>query len=223
MVAVSARAQASPKKQVTNIVPSTPGSATDISARAMQQKLSEFWGQTVVVNNRAGAGGTIGAAFVSKAASDGYILLVHSSGHSANQAIYAELLYDTFKDSVEIIAVAGQATVLVVATSTGYKTLADLLAHARVKPGKLNFGSAGGGSGTHLAGEKLKGMAKIDVTHTPYKGTPEAITATMGGRLTYYFSPIAAALPLIRDDKLLALAVSTPPRSSLLPDVPTLA
>jgi tripartite-type tricarboxylate transporter receptor subunit TctC len=223
LVTATAGAQAFPNKQVTIVVPFTPGSATDISARALQQKLSEFWGQPVIIENKAGAGGTIGAGFVAKAAPDGYTLLVHSSGHAANPAIYAKLPYDTFKDFTEVTAVAGQATVLIVAPSTGYKTLGDLLAAARSKPGTLNFGSAGGGSGTHLAGEKFKGMAKLDVAHIPYKGTPEAITDTMGGRLTYYFSPIAAALPLIREGKLTALAVSTPQRSSLLPDVPTLA
>ena len=218
-----AHAQAYPVKPVTIIVPFTPGSATDISARAVQQKLSEFWGQPVIIENRPGAGGTIGAGMVAKAAPDGYTLLVHSSGHAANPAIYAKLTYDTFKDFAEVTPVAGQATVLVVAPSTGYKTLADLMAAARAKPGSLNFGSAGNGSGTHLAGEKFKGMSKLDLLHIPYKGTPEAVTDTIGGRLTYYFAPIAAALPHVRDGKLVALAVSTAQRSSLLPDVPTVA
>ncbi len=221
--AADAYAQAYPGKPVTIIVPFTPGSATDISARAVQQKLSEFWGQPVIIENRPGAGGTIGAGMVAKAAPDGYTLLVHSSGHAANPAIYAKLSYDTFKDFAEITPVAGQATVLVVAPSTGYKTLADLMTAARAKPGSLNFGSAGNGSGTHLAGEKFKGMSKLDLVHIPYKGTPEAVTDTIGGRLTYYFAPIAAALPHVRDGKLVALAVSTAQRSSLLPEVPTVA
>ena len=221
--AAPVHAQTYPTKAVTVIVPFTPGSATDISARAMQQKLSEFWGQPVIIENRPGAGGTIGAGMVARAAPDGHTLLVHSSGHAANPAIYATLNYDTFRDFVEVAPVAGQATVLVVAPSTGYKSLADLMAAARTRPGTLNFGSAGSGSGTHLAGEKFKGMSKLDVVHIPYKGTPEAVTDTIGGRLTYYFSPIAAALPHVRDGKLLALAVSTAQRSSLLPEVPTVA
>lgn len=221
--AADTHAQAYPGKPVTIIVPFTPGSATDISARAVQQKLSEFWGQPVIIENRPGAGGTIGAGMVAKAAPDGYTLLVHSSGHAANPAIYAKLSYDTFKDFAEVTPVAGQATVLVVAPSTGYKTLADLMTAARARPGSLNFGSAGNGSGTHLAGEKFKGMSKLDLLHIPYKGTPEAVTDTIGGRLTYYFAPIAAALPHVRDGKLVALAVSTAQRSSLLPDVPTVA
>ena len=217
------QAQAFPAKPVTIIVPFTPGSATDISARAMQQKLAEFWGQPVLIENRPGAGGTIGAGMVARAAPDGYTLLVHSSGHAANPGIYAKLAYDTFRDFAEITPLAGQATVLVVAPATGFKTLGDLLAAARAKPGALNFGSAGSGSGTHLAGEKFKGMTNLDLVHIPYKGTPEAVTDTIGGRLTYYFSPIAAALPHVRDGKLTALAVSTAQRSSLLPDVPTVA
>ncbi len=221
--AVSVHAQTYPTKAVTIVVPFTPGSATDISARAMQQKLAEFWGQPVLIENRPGAGGTIGAGLVARAAPDGHTLLVHSSGHAANPAIYANLNYDTFRDFAEVAPVAGQATVLVVAPATGYKSLADLMAAARAKPGTLNFGSAGSGSGTHLAGEKFKGMSKLDLVHIPYKGTPEAVTDTIGGRLTYYFAPIAAALPHVRDGKLSALAVSTAQRSSLLPEVPTVA
>ena len=221
--ALDAAAQAFPVKPVHITVPFTPGSATDISARAMQQKLSEFWGQPVIVENRPGAGGTIGAAQVAKAPPDGYLLLVHSSGHAANPAIYAKLPYDTAKDFADVAPVAGQATVLVVAPSSGFKTLGELLAAAKAKPGTINFASAGSGSGTHLNGEKFKGMAGIDVVHIPYKGTPEALADTMAGRVTYYFSPIAAALPLVRDGKLVPLAVSTSTRTTLLPDVPTVA
>ncbi len=220
---LGASAQTFPVKPVHITVPFTPGSATDISARAMQQKLAEFWGQPVIVENRPGAGGTIGAAQVAKAPPDGYLLLVHSSGHAANPSIYAKLSYDTAKDLTGIAPVAGQATVLVVAPSSGYKTLGELLAAAKAKPGTINFASAGSGSGTHLNGEKFKGMAGIDVVHVPYKGTPEALTDTIAGRVTYYFSPIAAALPHIRDGKLVPLAVSTATRTSLLPDVPTVA
>jgi tripartite-type tricarboxylate transporter receptor subunit TctC len=221
--ALAASAQTYPSKPVHVIVPFTPGSATDISARAMQQKLAELWGQPVIVENRPGAGGTIGAGQVAKSPPDGYALLVHSSGHAANPAIYAKLPYDTANDLVGIAPVASQATVLVVAPASGYKTLAELLAAARAKPGTINFASAGSGSGTHLNGEKFKGMAGIDVVHVPYKGTPEALTDTIAGRVTYYFSPIAAALPHIREGKLVPLAVSTAARTGLLPDVPTVA
>jgi tripartite-type tricarboxylate transporter receptor subunit TctC len=221
--ALGASAQTFPVKPVHITVPFTPGSATDISARAMQQKLSEFWGQPVIIENRPGAGGTIGSGQVARAAPDGYTLLVQASGYAAAPAIYAKLPYDPAKDFTDVTAVAGQATVLVVAPSSGFKTLGELLAAARAKPGTINFASAGSGSGTHLNGEKFKGMAGIDVVHIPYKGTPEALTDTIAGRVTYYFSPIAAALPHIRDGKLVALAVSTTTRTSLLPDAPTVA
>ena len=223
VVATAAWGQAFPTKPVRVVVPFTAGSATDILARTVGQKLSEQWGQPVVIDNRPGAGGTIGAAIVAKSPGDGYTLLVHSAAHAYNPAIYANLTYDTVKDFVEIVPLAGQPNVLVVAPSTGIKTVADLVRAAKEKPGALNFASAGNGSGTHINGEKFKLAAGIDVVHVPYKGTPEALTDTMAGRVTYFFSPISAALPQVREGKLTALAVSTAKRSSVLPDVPTIA
>jgi len=223
VVATAAWGQAYPTKPVRIVVPFTAGSATDILARTVGQKLSEQWGQPVVIDNRPGAGGTIGAAIVAKSPADGYTLLVHSAAHAYNPAIYSSLPYDTVKDFVEIVPLAGQPNVLVVAPSTGIKTVADLVRAAKQKPGALNFGSAGNGSGTHINGEKFKLAAGIDVVHVPYKGTPEALTDTMAGRVTYFFSPISAALPQVREGKLTALAVSTAKRSSVLPDVPTIA
>ena len=216
-------AQSYPTKPVRIVVPFTAGSATDILARTVGQKLSELWGQPVVIDNRPGAGGTIGAAIVAKSPGDGYTLLVHSAAHAYNPAIYSNLTYDTIKDFVEVVPLAGQPNVLVVAPSTGMKTVADLIAAAKQKPGALNFGSAGNGSGTHINGEKFKLAAGIDVLHIPYKGTPEALTDTMAGRVTYFFSPISAALPQVREGKLVALGVSTAKRSSVLPSVPTVA
>lgn len=218
-----AGAQDYPSKPVRVVVPFTAGSATDILARTVGQKLTELWGQTVVVDNRAGAGGTIGAGLVAKAAPDGATLMVHSAAQAVNAFIYPSLPYDTLKDFVQIVPLAGQPNVLVVAPSSGYKTVADLLADAKKKPGALNFGSAGIGSGTHINGEKFKLAAGIDVLHVPYKGTPEALTDTMTARVAYFFSPISAALPHVRDGKLVALAVSSAKRSSLLPGVPTIA
>jgi tripartite-type tricarboxylate transporter receptor subunit TctC len=215
--------QAFPTKPVRMVVPFTAGSATDILARTVGQKLSELWGQPVVIDNRPGAGGTIGAAIVAKAPGDGYTLLVHSAAHAYNPAIYANLTYDTVKDFVEVVPLAGQPNVLVVAPATNFKTVADLVAAAKQKPGALNFASAGNGSGTHINGEKFKLAAGIDVLHIPYKGTPEALTDTMSGRVTYFFSPISAALPQVREGKLTALGVSTAKRSSVLPNVPTIA
>jgi tripartite-type tricarboxylate transporter receptor subunit TctC len=212
-----------PTKPVKILVPFTAGSATDILARTVGQKLSEVWSQPVVVENRAGAGGTIGAGMVAKSAPDGYTLMVHSAAQAVNAFIYPSLPYDTLKDFVQVAPLAGQPNVLVVAPSTGYKTVADLVADAKKKPGGLNFGSAGTGSGTHINGEKFKLAAGIDVLHIPYKGTPEALTDTMTGRIAYFCSPISAALPLVRDGKLVALGVSSTKRSSTLPNVPTIA
>jgi len=215
--------QGYPTRPVKIVVPFTAGSATDILARTFGQKLSEIWGQPVIIENHPGAGGTIGAAIVAKAPPDGYTLLVHSAAQAYNPSIYPNLSYDTAKDFAEIVPLAGQPNVLVVAPATGYKTVNDLIAAAKKKPGELNFASAGTGSGTHINAEKFRLAAGIDVVHIPYKGTPEAITDTMTGRVTYFFSPISAALPNVREGKLVALGVSTAKRSSALPGVPTIA
>jgi tripartite-type tricarboxylate transporter receptor subunit TctC len=216
-------AQGYPNKAVKIVVPFTAGSATDILARTLGQKLSEAWGQTVYVENRAGAGGTIGAALVAKSPPDGLTLMVHSAAQAVNPFIYPGLPYDTLKDFVQVAPLAGQPNVLVVAPASGYKTVADLIADAKKKPGGLNFASAGIGSGTHVNGEKFKLAAGITVLHIPYKGTPEALTDTMTGRVAYFFSPISAALSHIREGKLVALAVSSAKRASTLPNVPTIA
>ena len=223
LVVANAAAQSWPARQVRVIVPFTAGSATDILARTVGQKLQETWGQPVVIENRPGAGGTIGAGVVAHVAPDGYTLLVHSAGYAVNPWIYTGLPYDTAKDFTEIAPLGGQPNVLVVAPSSGIKSVADLIAQAKQKPGTINFASAGTGSGTHVNAEKFRLATGIDVVHIPYKGTPEALTDTMTGRVTYYFSPISAALPFVRDGKLVALGVSSAQRSSTLKDVPTIA
>jgi tripartite-type tricarboxylate transporter receptor subunit TctC len=223
VAATLAFGQGYPAKPVKIVVPFTAGSATDILARTFGQKLSELWGQPVIIENRPGAGGTIGAGIVAKSPPDGYTLLVHSAAQAYNPSIYPNLSYDTVKDFVGIAPLAGQPNVLVVAPASGYKTVSDLVADAKRRPGALNFGSAGTGSGTHINGEKFRLAAGIEVVHIPYKGTPEALTDTMTGRVTYFFSPISAALPNVREGKLMALGVSTAKRSSALPSVPTIA
>jgi tripartite-type tricarboxylate transporter receptor subunit TctC len=223
LVAGAASAQTWPAKPVRIIVPFTAGSATDILARTFGQKLQEIWGQPVIVENRPGAGGTIGAGLVAHAPGDGYTLLVHSAAYAVNPWIYHDINYDTAKDFAPIAPLGGQPNVLVVAPSSGIKSLADLIAQAKQKPGQLNFASAGTGSGTHINAEKFKLATGIDVVHVPYKGTPEALTDTMAGRVTYYFSPISAALPLVKDGRVVPLAVSSLQRSSVLKDVPTVA
>src|SRR5437773_7432497 len=218
-----AGAQAWPTKPVKIIVPFTAGSATDILARTFGQKLSEYWGQPVVIENHPGAGGTIGTGIVANAPQTGYTLLVHSAAYSVNPSLYPSLPFDTRKALVEIAPRGGQPNVLVVAPSAGIKSVQDLITQAKQKPGTINFASAGAGSGTHVNGEKFKLATGIDVVHIPYKGTPEALTDTIAGRTTYYFSPISAALPHIKDGKLIALGVSSAQRSSALIVVPTIA
>jgi tripartite-type tricarboxylate transporter receptor subunit TctC len=216
-------AQAYPTKAVHAIISFPPGSSTDIVGRIVAQKLSEYWGQPVLAENRGGAGGSIGTAIVAKAAPDGYTLLIDSSAHAVTPAIYAKLPYDTLKDFVDIAPLAGQPNVLVVPPGSKAKSVADLIADAKANPGKINFASAGIGSGTHLNLEKFKLMTGVDVTHIPYKGTQEVITDLLGGRVDYYFAPISAGLSNIRDGKLRAIAVSSARRSSSLPEVPTVA
>ena len=216
-------AQDFPTKPVRVIVSFTPGSATDIVGRIVTAKLSEYWGQPVVVENRSGAGGAIGSAAVSKSAPDGYTLLINSSAHSVNPAIFANLPYDTVKDFTDIAALAIQPNVLVVAADSPYKTLADLLAYAKANPGKLNFGHAGVGSGTHLNTEKLLSQAGVTATVVPFKGTPEVVAAILSGSVDCYWVPISAGLSMIRGGKLRPLAMSTAKRNPQLPDLPTTA
>ena len=221
--AAPAFGQTWPNKPVHIVVPFTAGSATDTLARTLGQKLTESNGQPVVIDNRPGAGGTIGAALVAKAPPDGYTLLVHSAAHAYNPSIYANLPFNTERDFVEIAALGGQPNVLVVARSSGIKTVQELIALAKQKPGTVTYASAGTGSGTHINGEKFRLQAGIDVVHVPYKGTPEALTDVLSGRVTYFFAPISGALPYVKDGRLTGLAVSTARRSSVLPDVPTVA
>jgi tripartite-type tricarboxylate transporter receptor subunit TctC len=221
LAAGGAQAQNYPDKPIHVIVPFTPGSATDVVARAVAQAMSTKLGQPVVVENKPGAGGTIGTMQVAKAAPDGYTLLVNSSAHTVNPSIYPNLSYDTAKDLVGVSLLAQQPNILVAAPAKGWKTAADLVTAAKAEPGKLTYGSAGTGSGTHMNAEKFKLSADIDTLHIPYKGTPEALTDTMNGRVDYFFAPVIAGLSMVRDGRLTALAVGSEKRSSVLPNVPT--
>jgi len=220
-VAGTAQAQTWPDKPVHIIVAFTPGSATDVIARSISNELSARLGQPVIIENRPGAGGTIANAFVAKSAPDGYTLLVDSSGHTVNPWIYGNLSYDTVKDLKGVTLLARQPNVLVVSPDRSWKSVSDLVNQAKAQPGKMSFASAGVGSATHMNGEKFKVAADIDVLHVPYKGTPEALNDVMGGRVEYFFSPVVSALSLVRDNRVKALAVGSPQRASVLPDVPT--
>jgi tripartite-type tricarboxylate transporter receptor subunit TctC len=221
--AVTAGAQNFPTKPVHMFIGFPAGTSTDILARMLAQKLGDTWGQNVVADNRSGAGSSIAAAAVARSTPDGYTLLFNSSAQSINPSLYAKLPYDTLKDFVEIACVASQPNVLVVNPGSPIKSVAELIAEAKAKPGQLNFGSAGVGTGTHLNLEKFKLATGVDITHVPYKGTPEVVTDIIGGRTTGYFAPITAALPFVQGGKLRALAVSSAKRSSQLPNVPTVA
>ena len=221
--AVQAHAQGFPSKPVQVIISFTPASATDIVGRIVTAKLAEYWGQPVVNENRSGAGGSIGSAAVAKAAPDGYTLLINSNAHSVNPAIYAKLPYETTKDFTDIAPLAELPNVLVVSGESRYRTLADLIGFGRQNPGKINFGHAGVGSGTHLNTVKLVTAAGIDVTQVPFKGTPEVVAAILSGNVDCYWVPVSAGIANIRAGKLRALAVSTGKRSPLLPDLATTA
>lgn len=221
LAAGGAFAQAFPSKPVKLIVPFSAGSGTDIAARAVGEVMARGLGQPVIIENRPGAGGTIAAAAAAKGEADGHTVLVPSSGHAVNPSIYPGLPYDTLKDLAGVTPLVAMPNVLVVSPSRGWKTVADLVAAAKARPGALNYASAGVGSATHFNAEKFKLQAGLTAVHVPFKGTPEAMGDVIGGRSDWFFAPLSSALPLIRDGRLQALAVSTGKRSALLPDVPT--
>lgn len=221
---LAAQAQAGyPNKPIRVIVPFAAGSTTDIIARAIADKMSQSMGQQLVIENRGGASGTIGQAAVAQAAPDGYTIMIHSSSHTVSPSTFAKLPFDTERDFAGVTPISSTPNVLVISPARNIRTLKDLLAAARAKPGSMNFASAGQGSATHLNAEKFKLAAKIEATNIPFKGSAEAVTEVMAGRVDYYFSPIAPVIGHIRTGQLLALAVGSPKRASALPDVPTTA
>ena len=223
LVTLTATAQPFPSKPIRVIVPFTPGSATDTMARPIAEKLSSAFGQQVIVENRPGAGGTIGIGALAKSPADGYTLAVVSTGHVVNPVLYASLPYDTLKDFNGVAPLASLPSVLVVAPSLGVKSVKELVAMAKARPGQLNYATAGVGSGAHISAEKFRMAAGIEALHVPLKGSPESLTETMGGRTHFTWTPISTAAGQIRGGQLVALAVSTPRRSPAFPDVPTIA
>lgn len=219
--AAVAAAQTWPTRSITAIIPFAPGNANDITARIVLEQLGKQLGQTFVIENRGGAGGTIGVGQAARAAPDGYTILFHSASFAAAYVTHKTLPYDTLNDFVAVSAVGISPSVLVAAPSKGYKTAADLIAAAKAKPGALNYASAGIGAASHLAAEKFRIAAGITAQHIPFKGPVEALTEVIAGRIDYYFLPIAPALAQIRDGKVAALAVSSEKRVPSLPEVPT--
>lgn len=212
-----------PSKPVKIVVPFTAGSQVDIVARELGRGLQEIWGQPVIVDNRPGAGGTIGSRIVAGADPDGTTLMFTSASHAINPTLYKSLPYDTLNDFTGVTFGTSVPNVLVVSPSLGVKTVQDLIKLINSQPGKLNFASAGVGSGTHFNGEMFKGMGKLDIVHVPYKGTGEALVDTTAGRAAFYWSPLGLTLPFIKEGKLIALAVSTDKRAALMPDIPAIS
>ncbi|MBW8906638.1 MAG: tripartite tricarboxylate transporter substrate binding protein [Betaproteobacteria bacterium] len=219
----SAAAQEYPSKPIRLIVPLTPGSGADIAGRIIAQRLNEHWKQPVVVENRPGAGGQIGTAAVVKADPDGHTLLVQSSSHAANPAIYKNLPYDPLKDLADV-AILGKTPYIMVSAGNGpYKSIKDLIGAAKAKPGEIPFASAGVGTSTHLAAEFFVALAGLKMVHVPFKGSPDAIQDVLGGRSAFYMAPMDVALGLVKERKLNPLGMSTKSRVDSFPDVPTIA
>jgi len=224
VLATAAQAQSWPQKPVRFIVPFPPGGATDISARLVGQELSEIWGQTVVIENRGGAGGGVGAAEAARAAPDGYTLFYPSgSVVTANQHIYAKMNYNPEKDFVPVTNVVSGPQVLVVNASSPYKSVKELIDAAKAQPGRLTFGHAGIGSQTHLAAENFVNAAKVDAVAVPYKGEGPGLAGLISGDTTFFVSNVAAAIGHINSGRLRALGVTSKGEFPLLPGVPAIA
>jgi tripartite-type tricarboxylate transporter receptor subunit TctC len=219
-----ARSEDFPSSPVRFVVPSPPGGTADLIARLLGKKLAETWHQSVVVDNRTGGTGTIGADLVAKAAPNGYTLLVTAPGPVTTNAVFLDKLpYDPIKDLAPITLLAITPSFLMVGPTVPSKTVAELVAFAKSKPGKLNYASSGVGNPSHLQGAMLGSVAGIDIVHIPYKGGALALTDLVGGHVDIMFNPIPAMLPMVKANKLRALAVTSPQRFSGLPDVPTMA
>ena len=212
-----------PSKPIRMLVPFSAGSQTDILARWVGEKMLENWHQQVVVDNRPSAGGTIASEFVLGANPDGHTMMMVSTGHAGNATLYSKLSYDTVKDFAGVSQVASVPNILVVAPTLGAKSVKELIALAKAKPGQFNFSSAGIGSGTQINGEMFKLAAGMQATHVAYKGAPEALNNVIGGSVQFSFSPVLVAAGQVRAGRVLALAVSTAARSPMFPDVPTVA
>lgn len=218
---LQAHAQKFPERPIRLVSPFSAGSATDFFARIIAPKLTEGWGQPVVVDNRPAAGGVVAGEIVARATPDGHVLLLHSGAFAASASLYSKLPFDTIKDFAGVTQVASNPMVMVVVPSAGIKSAKELIALAKQRPGQMNYGSAGIGSGTHYAAELFCLAAGIKVVHIPYKGTPEFLNDTIAGRLQFALSAMPPAVPLINAGRLVPLATTSKKRSHLLPNVPT--
>ena len=223
IVAVAADATSYPTKPLRFVVTFAPGGGTDVFARAIALKFTETWGQPVIVDNRAGGNGNIGADMVAKASADGYTVLVTTNATIVINPHLVKLPYDPVRDLAPISQLATLPFVLLVHPSLPVKSVPELIALAKAKPGQLNFGSSGGGGGAHLSGEMMKTAARIDMTHVPYKGAAPALVALLGGEVQFMFVSILTATPLIESNRARAIAVSGLKRSPALPNVPAVA
>ena len=224
LFATNVVAQEWPNKPIRWIVPFPPGGAMDVMARALAEKSSKSLGQTVVIENKPGAGGNIGADFVARSDADGYTMMITSIGMATNKFLYPKLSYDPVKDFTPVSLIAIVPNVLVTnATQPNVKTVSDVVANAKAQTGKLTYASAGNGSSIHLAGEVFTSMAKIDMQHIPYKGSSPAVTDLLGGQVNYMFDSITSAKPHIDSGKLRPIGITTSKRSKALPNVPTIA
>jgi tripartite-type tricarboxylate transporter receptor subunit TctC len=212
-----------PSKPIRIVVPFSPGGGTDTLARIIAQKMSESWGHAMVIDNRTGAGGTIGTAMVAKATPDGYTLLASSSAFAISAALHPNLPYDPLKDFAGVTRIGFSKTMLVVTPTLGVKNLKDFIELARARPGKIFFSSAGAGSSTHINAERFRLAAGFKPVHVAFKGSADAMLEVVAGRVHYVISGLITTLPYIKDGRLVALALATPSRSPLLPDVPTIA
>lgn len=220
-LAASAHAETWPSRIIKAYIPFGAGSATDVVPRLFFDRLAVELGQPIVVENRVGAGGTVGTAAVARAEPDGYSILVHSSAITIAPAIFPDLTFDATKDLSSALMIGYSANVMITSPNKPWKTVQDFIAAAKAKDATINFGSVGIGSAVHISAEKFKLAAGIKATHVPYRGGAEVITDILGGRIDFYFCPLSTALPLIREGQVRALLVSTPARVADLPDVPT--
>src|SRR5882757_5655832 len=221
LASAMAQAETWPARLIKATIPFGAGSATDVVPRLVFDRLAVELGQPIVIENRAGAGGTLGTAVVAKADPDGYSILAHSSALTIAPAIFPNLTFDATKDLSSVLMIGSSANVMIVPNARPWKTIQEFIAAAKAKPGSISFGSVGIGSAVHISAEKFRLAAGIEATHVPYRGGAEVITDILGARIDFYFCPLATALPLIREGQVRALLVSTPKRVADLPDVPT--